>query len=239
MIGLKGLKIGITPFFKVNGHYVFSDLHNTNSLLFKSVKSSLNKDEIGDGCKLLFRDYDQPLLFETLDERTMAESLYLEYYYMQGGRSLIICPLKLKNDLLGILEIMSDVPGTMQPAHINKIISVIPLFTLGLEKSQEMLDSQIDKVIKEHFTAVQPSVEWKFTEAALNFIVNKHADEEVKIERISFPNVLSIVRLGRYPQFLNRTLPRNPARYARAIGIRAQGGQESTIGRSFSSLAGN
>ena len=59
LIGLKGLKIGITPFFKVNGHYVFSDLHNTNSLLFKSVKSGLNKDEISDGCKLLFRDYDQ------------------------------------------------------------------------------------------------------------------------------------------------------------------------------------
>lgn len=189
LIGLKGLKIGITPFFKVNGHYVFSDLHNTNSLLFKSVKTGLNKDEISEGCKLLFKDYDQPLLFETLGEKTFSESEYLEYYFLQGGRSLILCPLKLHDELLGILEIMSDVPGKMKPVHINKILSVIPLFTLALEKSQESLDTQIDKVIKEHFTVVQPSVEWKFTEAALNYIVNRQHDEEVKIERISFPNV--------------------------------------------------
>ncbi len=189
LIGLKGLKIGITPFFRVNGHYVFSDLHNTNSILFKGVKSSLNKDEISDGCKLLFKDYDQPLLFESLDEPALAETIYLEYYFLQGGRSLIICPLKLHNDLLGILEIMCEEPGTMKHVHVNKLMPVIPLFTLGLEKSQEILDSQIDKVIKQHFTAVQPAVEWKFTEAALNYIVNKHHHEEVKIERISFPNV--------------------------------------------------
>ncbi|MEO7984849.1 MAG: hypothetical protein ABI688_12285, partial [Bacteroidota bacterium] len=35
LIGLKDLTIGITPFFKINGHYVYSDLHNNNSILFK------------------------------------------------------------------------------------------------------------------------------------------------------------------------------------------------------------
>ena len=189
LLGLKDVRIGVTPFFKVNGHYVYSDLHNNNSILFKHFHSSEEKDEVSDGCKLAFRESDRPVVFETLNEQSLTEVDYLQYYYMEGGRSLIICPLKLHNELLGILEIMSETPGRLRHTHINKIEAAIPLFTLGLEKSLESLDTQIDKVIKEQFTAVQPAVEWKFTEVALNYIVHKQHNEDVKIERIAFNEV--------------------------------------------------
>ena len=189
LIGLKDIKIGITPFFKVNGHYVYSDLHNNNSLLFRHFHSNRDKDDVSDSCKILFKESDRPLVFETLTEERITEVEYLQYYYMEGGRSLIICPLKLHNELLGILEIMSVFPGRLKHTHINKIEATIPLFTLGLEKSLEGLDTQIDKVIKEKFTAVQPAVEWKFTEAALNYIVSRQHSDEVKIERIAFSDV--------------------------------------------------
>lgn len=189
LIGLKDVKIGVTPFFKVNGHYVYSELHNSNSLLFKHFHSINEKDEISDCCKLLFRESTRPVVFETLNEEALSEAEYLQYYYSEGGRSLIICPLKQHHELLGILEIVSDTPGKLTYNHINKIEAAIPLFTLALEKSAENLDTQIDRVIKEQFTAVQPAVEWKFTETALNFIVHKQKQEEVKIERITFPNV--------------------------------------------------
>jgi hypothetical protein len=189
LIGLKDLRIGVTPFFKVNGHYVYSDLHNNNSILFKHFHSSEEKDEVSDGCKLVFKESDRPVVFETLNEQLLTEVDYLQYYYMEGARSLIICPLKLHDELLGILEIMSENPARLRHTHIGKIEAAIPLFTLGLEKSLESLDTQIDKVIKEQFTAVQPAVEWKFTEVALNYIVNKQHNEDVKIERITFNEV--------------------------------------------------
>ena len=189
LVGLKDIKIGITPFFKVNGHYVYSDLHNSKSLLFKHFHANGDKDEISDCCKILFRDSDSPVLYETLNEDSLSEMQYLQYYYMEGGRSLIICPLKQHGELLGILEIMSAEPGKLRHNHVTKIEPAIPLFTLGMEKSLEALDTQIDKVIKEKFTAVQPAVEWKFTEVALNFIVHKQNNEDVKIERIAFGDV--------------------------------------------------
>ncbi|HVT85478.1 MAG TPA: hypothetical protein VHD35_09755 [Chitinophagaceae bacterium] len=189
LVGLKDVRIGITPFFKVNGHYVYSELHNSNSHLFKHFHTIADKDEISDCCKLLFRDSDQPVLFETLNEKLLSEVEYLQYYYLENGRSLIICPLKLHHELLGILEIVSETPGKLKHAHVKKMEAAIPLFTLALEKSMESLDNQIDKVIKEQFTAVQPSVEWKFTEVALNYIVNRQRNEEVKMERICFTDV--------------------------------------------------
>ena len=190
LIDLNDVKIGITPFFKVNGHYVYSDLHNNNSLLFKHFHSIDDKDDISDCCKLLFKEHNQPVVFSSLNEQTLPEVEYLQYYYLEGSRSLIICPLKLHNELIGMLEIVSNIPDKLKHAHINKLEPAIHLFTLALEKSMEGLDNQIDKVIKEKFTAVQPAVEWKFTEVALNYIVNRHQQQDdVKMEKIFFPDV--------------------------------------------------
>jgi len=192
LIGLKGLKIGITPFFKVNGHYVYSDLHNSNSLLFKHFHSIADKDEISDCCKLLFRGSNRPVVYEILDEKSLTEVEYLQYYYSEGIRSLIICPLKQNNDLIGILEITSETASKLNHTHISRVESTVPLFTLALEKSADGLDNQIDKVIKEQFTAIQPSVEWRFTEAALNYIVHQQQHEDVKMEHITFSEVYPV-----------------------------------------------
>lgn len=189
LIGLKGASIGITPFFKINGHYIYSDLHNNISLLFKNLGSVADKDEISDYCKLLFRENSQPVLYETLDAKSITETQCLQYYFKGGIRSLILCPLKQKDELIGMLEITSDKPGQLNPSHISKIEATIPLFTLRLEKTLEKLNNQVDRVIKKKFTAVQPAVEWKFTEAALNFIVKKETHGDAKIERIAFHHV--------------------------------------------------
>jgi hypothetical protein len=189
LIGLKDIAIGLTPFFKINGHYVYSDLHNSNSILFRHLESTTQKDEISDYCKLLFRGNSHPILYQTITEQVLSNVQCIQYYHMEGGRSVILCPLKQNDGLIGMLEIISKKEEMLKPQHINKIEDVLPLFTLGLEKSLERLNSQVDSVIKKKFTAVQPAVEWRFTEAALNYIVKKHNNTDAKIERIAFHDV--------------------------------------------------
>ncbi|MBL0305090.1 MAG: hypothetical protein IPQ25_03375 [Chitinophagaceae bacterium] len=195
LIGLKDLTIGLTPFFKINGHYVYSNLHNNNSLLFRHLQSTGEKDEISDYCKLLFRYNNQPVLYESLTEDILGEVQCLPYYHKAGSRCMIICPLKQQNELLGMLEISSKQPGYLKPEHISKLEAAIPMFTLGLEKSLEQLNNQVDKVIKKKFTAVQPAVEWKFTEASLNYIVNMYEKQDSGIERIVFDDVFHFMVL--------------------------------------------
>ena len=189
LIGLKDIRIGITPFFKVNGHYVFSELHNSNSLLFKHYKAVMERDTVNDCCRELFMGTDKPIIYENVDEERVKQIDYLGFYFDQGYRSLILAPLKHNGDLWGILEIGSDHEGRLNYKHISKLDIAIPLFTRAIEKSAESLDNQIDKIIKQQFTAVQPSVEWKFTEAAYNFIIQKQQGKDPKPERIAFENV--------------------------------------------------
>ena len=189
LIGLKDIRIGITPFFKVNGHFVFSELHNSNSLLFKHYKAVMERDSVNDCCRELFMETDKPIIYEKVDEERVNEIDYLGFYFDQGYRSLILAPLKHNGDLWGILEIGSDHEGKLNYKHIGRLDVAIPLFTRAIEKSAESLDNQIDKVIKEQFTAVQPSVEWKFTEAAYNYIIQKQQGKDPKPERIAFESV--------------------------------------------------
>ena len=189
LIGLKDIRIGITPFFKVNGHYVFSELHNSNSLLFKHYKAVMERDSVNDCCRELFMETDKPIIYETIDNDAIGSVEYLGFYFDQGYRSLILAPLKHNGDLWGILEIGSDHENKLNYKHVGRLDIAIPLFTRAIEKSAESLDNQIDKVIKEQFTAVQPSVEWKFTEAAYNYIIQKQQGKDPKPERIAFENV--------------------------------------------------
>jgi hypothetical protein len=189
LIGLKEVRTGITPFFKVGGHFVYSELHNSNSLLFRHFTQLQQLDEVNECCKQLFFEADTPVVFETVNEEVLKQFDYLYLYYEAGARSLILCPLKNNGELIGVLEIISEKPGTLNHRHIAKIEDALPLFTLALEKSAESLDTQIDKVIKQKFTAVQPAVEWKFTEVAWNYIKKSRTSEDVKIERITFSDV--------------------------------------------------
>ena len=121
LIGLKDIRIGITPFFKVNGHYVFSELHNSNSLLFKHYKAVMERDTVNDCCRELFMETDKPIIYEKIDEERVAEIDYLGFYFDQGYRSLILAPLKHNGDLWGILEIGSDHEGKLNYKHIGRL----------------------------------------------------------------------------------------------------------------------
>jgi len=188
LIGLKDLTIGITPFFRIQGHYVYSELHSSQSLLFRTCSSNAEKEEISDYCKILFRDHEQPVLYAELNETT-SRIQCLRNYHTAGSRSIILCPLKQGKELLGLLEISSTIPGYLHPYHIRKIEAAVPLFKISLEKSLAQLNSEVEILIKKKFTAVQPAVEWKFTEASLNYLMHHYRHEEARMERIVFEQV--------------------------------------------------
>ncbi len=190
LIGLKNVKIGITPFFKLNECYLHTEVLYKNSILFKNDELPEEKNKIGELCEEMFKNSGQPVLYEILNEASTLHHKLLTYYYQYGASSLILCPLKTdEGKLVGLLEIVSLKQSQLQLQHLARLQPAIQLFALALEKSGENLELQIDKMIKEHFTAVQPVVEWKFTEAAFNYLEHRRSSEQAKMPSISFENV--------------------------------------------------
>jgi len=190
LVGLRDVHVGITPFFTMNNIYLYAESHYTNSLLFKHEKAGTNRSKIIGLCQQIFKDSDQPILIQKLNETNNSHNELVKYYYELGARSLIVSPLKCDDgDLIGLLEIISKEEGKLQFQHLSKIQPAMQLFGLALERSNENLELLIDKTIKEHFTAIQPAVEWKFTEAAFNYLQNKQVYDAAKMAPITFENV--------------------------------------------------
>ena len=190
LIHLRNVKIGITPFFKKNDFYLYTETHHRYSLLFKNGDVIKHKDQVSQLCEDIFRNSNQPVLYQTLGSNDTRHNELLKIYFALGAKSLLLCPLKCEDgNLIGLLEVMSEDAGKLQYEHLARIMPAIELFTLALKKTNESLQMQIDKTIKEHFTAIQPAVEWKFTEAAFHYLQHKQTSEMARMAPISFKDV--------------------------------------------------
>lgn len=188
LLGTTHMEVGITPFYRMNDYNLFAEAYFSNSLLLRKGAAADKAKRFSRLATQLFRNSDQPLLYSRLTE-DQGGSL-VKAYYAEGFRSLVLCPLKCDDgELIGLLELASTEEGVFTFTHLTRLQPAIQLFALALEKHAENLELQVDKVIKEHFTAIQPAVEWKFTEAAFNYLQGQQGEDSAKMAAIAFENV--------------------------------------------------
>ena len=193
LLGVHGVQTAIKPFFTINNHLVIADFHSTYQDAKNHLPSPAKQQEIHKELIATFKTSKKTLLLSEITEEVRNKYPFTSGAYDLGWRSAIICPIFTEQqDLIGVLLIFSRNAGSLLGEHLVKIDPVIPLFKLALQKSQEQLDHQIDRVIKEQFTAVQDAVEWRFTEAAVNYLTRKNKGEQPKIEPISFEKVFPL-----------------------------------------------
>src|SRR5208337_2485301 len=121
-------------------------------------------------------DQREPLVVEDLQDypkSTILEGRMLEH----GYRSVYVAPLLHQDRLLGTLTLKSTRAGALNALNTATLQPVLPLFAVALNRSLEQLNQKIQTVIKEEFTAIHPSVEWRFQQSALHYI--QHKDEGV------------------------------------------------------------
>jgi hypothetical protein len=168
-------KYKIRHCFLSDWHECLLDPENANSVYDKACK------------------YKETLLVEDLAKlksRTPIEQGMLD----RGIRSYLVSPLLSKDgDIIGVVEL-----GTPQPFQLNsfaelKFKDILPLFSTAVERSREETDNQIEAIIREKFTAIHPSVDWRFVQAAFNYL-DRHETEGKKaaVEPIAFEDVFPL-----------------------------------------------
>jgi len=132
-----------------------ADTHD--NLLAKEFKGSIYEQV----CKS-----NEVLIVENLTK--VQEPTQLEVDLVnQKFRSIIIAPLTGKNgNLIGLLELGSSVANELNSLALLKIKEILPLFSIAVERSREEVEHKIQAFIREKYTAIHPSIEWKFTETA-------------------------------------------------------------------------
>ena len=202
LAGVHELHTAIKPFFMVNNHLVLSEIITTNKTAKKYPLTHEQQYELYKNIETFFKSSPGIIVVSDINQLTIERYPFLHILYEHNFKSVIVAPLfKEKEELLGIL-IIAHRTVTLGMEHLARIRSAIPLFAIALQRSQEQLDHEVDRVIKEQFTAVQEAVEWRFTKAALNYLTKKDKLER-KMEPIVFGQVYPLYGAIDITEFFN------------------------------------
>jgi GAF domain-containing protein len=117
---------------------------------------------------------------------TPTEQLVLD----MGARSMLISPLFYQGEAIGTLEIMSPHPRELGAIDAMLIKQITPIFSVALKRGLDEMNNTIQSIIKEKCTAVHPSVEWRFQEAAFSHMDRLRVGQPSEMEPIIFKDVI-------------------------------------------------
>ncbi len=106
-----------------------------------------------------------------------------------GMRSLMIAPLHFQETSIGIFHLGSPTPGDLGPMDALLMSQIQPLFAMAVKRALDDLDNQVQCIIKEKCTAIHPSVEWRFRNAAFHHLENLRLGQRSEMESIVFKDV--------------------------------------------------
>ena len=134
--------------------------------------------------------YKEIILVENL--RKIKNKTPIENDLIEAGfNSIVIAPLLNKEQqVVGLLEMASNTPYEINSFVELKFKELIGLFGMAVERSREEIDNRVEAIILEKYTAIHPSVEWKFTKASFNLLEKEgQGNADFEAEPIVFKDV--------------------------------------------------
>ncbi|WP_192823440.1 GAF domain-containing protein [Rufibacter sp. LB8] len=184
------LQLGVAAFHKNRSTFVnFGNKINHSFLLqsdpgsssyagFKSIYDSL----VREGKPLVVTDV-------AAGDHLLPDGVREEMLGM-GIRNIILALLRYGDEPIGILELGSPNPGDLDNFSLSKMEQFLPLFSVAVNRNSEEIETRVQAVIREKFTAIHPVLEWRFREAALNLLEKMNNQSgPVEMEPIVFPDV--------------------------------------------------
>jgi hypothetical protein len=111
----------------------------------------------------------------------------------QGFKSVILVPLKLNEDNLGVMELVSPNKYELNSLNAIKLKDVIPAFKVAAHRYMEEFENKIESIIQTHYTSIHPTVKWKFLEAAEYYLENSlDNNSSESLNEIIFDDVIPL-----------------------------------------------
>ncbi|MEM6263320.1 MAG: GAF domain-containing protein [Bacteroidota bacterium] len=188
LLGLRNVDMGLSYFRE--DQFIFN--HKGYNFVQSLALESQNSDQvcavdIGGAYKQLTEER-KPIVVQDLAEK--ADKSILEMKLLKLGiKSFILVPLEQNDRIIGVLELTSKTEGSLNHYCLMRLQEVIPLFAVAIARQKEALRNQVRDLIQEEATAIHPSVEWRFNQAALEVIQKQAQGEQATLEPIVFKDV--------------------------------------------------
>ena len=188
LVGLSDIEVGIMPFVNINGQVVLDEETSVHSIVAKQyLNGDRNAMEDFKNYVTFLKQHPTPMPISNLGQEMIEFAPFMRAVAEQGIKSYISYPMQNSDGLIGVLELSSPYKNALTQETIMHLEPSIPLLSLAMLKCRDGFHNRIENVIKEKFTALQQSVEWKFAEVAWDHLRNNEKSDVTK--NVVFENV--------------------------------------------------
>ncbi|MBC7887781.1 MAG: GAF domain-containing protein [Ferruginibacter sp.] len=186
------LEVGLLPFLKINNRFIIDDEISDRSILLK-LGCDCGSDN--NAYTQIAEEYEKdpvPVLLTTITEEVVRQKPEMKMLYQSGIKSYLVLPLYNNGKLLGVVELGSRRGGVINTPFISRLEPAKHLLSQVLQHTMDVFENKIERTIKEKFTSLQPSVEWKFNEVAWAYIQKSAGDAKADVDNVVFREVFPI-----------------------------------------------
>lgn len=140
-------------------------------------------------------ELEKPTIIPDL-ERLEKKTGFEEYLLQQGYRSLLLAPLYSEDLLVGILELGSKNPHDLNVSSTVFLNEVTSLLAVAVHREIGEKEDRIQAIIKQQYTSIHPTVEWRFRDAAKHYLKELSETGNARAESIVFQNVYPLYGLS-------------------------------------------
>lgn len=190
MLNIPRLKTGFISYNKERKLLQSVGFGFWNSILLSHKRNVKISEVFCDNSKRFSFENNEPFIFQ--NDGRGEENKVIKRLSKIGLKSYIAVPLFYNSELIGILEVGSDLPKVLNTITVYKLRETLSLFTIAMKRSQDETQNQIDAIILQKFTAIHSSVAWRFIEAAEKFLDARMHKVDYTMEEIVFPEVYAL-----------------------------------------------
>ncbi len=108
----------------------------------------------------------------------------------QGIHSHLVAPLKNSNGkVIGLVELGADEPFAITSFTEIQFHKVLPQLSRCMEQQHEEQQNRIEAIMRQKFTAMHPSVEWRFVEVTERYLSKMESKGRAVMEPIQFKDI--------------------------------------------------
>ncbi|HLF63238.1 MAG TPA: GAF domain-containing protein [Saprospiraceae bacterium] len=109
-----------------------------------------------------------------------------------GIRSFIVAPLMYDEKVVGFLEVASETIGVLNSVVASKLGNILPMYTVAMQRALDERETQLEAIVQEKFTALHPSVAWRFFEVAENVLNRRAQNLSDPMDEVVFRDVVPL-----------------------------------------------
>jgi hypothetical protein len=185
--GSDSFEFGLLPYLRLNNNTVIETQSGFESILLRLAREAEDVDyqELLNG----YLAAPRRLIFPELHTKEQERFPMLRILAQNGITSYALYPLHYSGKLVGCLEVYARNSDELHSEGLSKLEAAFPLLAQLFQNIIIDFNNELSRVIRDKFTSIQPSVLWRFHEAAYHFMVAEMSGEPAKVEPISFTQV--------------------------------------------------